>query len=374
MSESDTDYSLKGSEPARVIAEPNIDYAPPMPRSYRPAIALVGCGGIAATHLEAYRKARFNVVALADRQRDKARDLGAKFFPNAAILSTDEVLARPDVEVVDLTPHPQERAPLICQALDAGKHVLSQKPFVVDLPLGRELVERADRANCQLAVNQNGRWAPHFAYIRELIDAGWVGQVTSIRLALRWDHNWTRTLPFNKLRQLILFDFGLHWFDWIASLMDEKPAEAVYASITRTPSQAADPPLLAQVAITYDDAQASILLDADTRHDPCDTTLVIGTEGTIAAAGNPLEADEIRVISHRGRFTAKPRGHWFCEGFQGSMGELLCAIEEQRVPQNNARDNLRSLELCLAAVASADLGRPTRPGDGQHIELPGREG
>jgi hypothetical protein len=44
------------------------------------------------------------------------------------------------------------------------------------------------------------------------------------------------------------------------------------------------------------------------------------------------------------------------------MGELLCAIEEERQPENNGRDNLRSLALCFAAVASAETGQPQQPG------------
>jgi predicted dehydrogenase len=55
-------------------------------------------------------------------------------------------------------------------------------------------------------------------------------------------------------------------------------------------------------------------------------------------------------------------GTWFSSGFQGAMGELLCAIEEGREPTHSARNNLSSLALCFAALASADTGVPVRPG------------
>jgi hypothetical protein len=55
-------------------------------------------------------------------------------------------------------------------------------------------------------------------------------------------------------------------------------------------------------------------------------------------------------------------GTWFTSGFQGAMGELLCAIEDGREPTNGARENLDSLALCFAALASADTGTPTVPG------------
>ena len=47
--------------------------------------------------------------------------------------------------------------------------------------------------------------------------------------------------------------------------------------------------------------------------------------------------------------------------FRGTMGELLCAIEENREPWNNAKDNLKSLQLCFAACASADRGKAIAP-------------
>ena len=50
------------------------------------------------------------------------------------------------------------------------------------------------------------------------------------------------------------------------------------------------------------------------------------------------------------------------------MGELLCAIEKNREPSNSARENLRSLAICLAAVKSADSGRAQTPGQVRRLD------
>src|SRR5690606_35745834 len=139
-------------------------YRPPGPKSYRPKIALVGAGGISFAHLDAYRRAGFDVAAVMSRTQSRAETRRDEFYPDA--LATDDfdsLLKRDDSEVLDITPHPAERVPLVEAALKAGKHVLSQKPFVTDLDTGARLVELADRNGVKLAVNQNGRWAPHFA-------------------------------------------------------------------------------------------------------------------------------------------------------------------------------------------------------------------
>ena len=60
--------------------------------------------------------------------------------------------------------------------------------------------------------------------------------------------------------------------------------------------------------------------------------------------------------------TPKLEGCWFPDGFHGTMGELLRAIEEDRQPSNSGHDNLASLALCFAAVASAERGEPVVPG------------
>ena len=89
---------------------------------------------------------------------------------------------------------------------------------------------------------------------------------------------------------------------------------------------------------------------------------MVGTEGTIEASGIDLTAQEVALYTATG--VARPQlvGTWFEQGFHGTMGELLCAVEEGREPNNSARANLASLALCFAAVASAHRGEPVVPG------------
>ena len=147
MSETDLDtYALKAAAAAEVAA-PDLPYRPPMPRAYRPRIALVGAGGIAAAHLAAYRAAGFDVAVICNRTLARAEARRDEFFPGAE--ATDDIagtLARDDIAVVDITPHPAERLPMIEAALAAGKHVLSQKPFVLDLDAGAAALRPRRRA------------------------------------------------------------------------------------------------------------------------------------------------------------------------------------------------------------------------------------
>jgi predicted dehydrogenase len=360
----ETNYALDPHVVNREIEAPDLPYRPPMPRKYRPKIGVVGCGGIASTHLAAYQKAGFDVAALCSRSAETACARQKEFFPEAEVFTDfTALLRRDDIEVLDMVPHPEHRASLIEQALRAGKHVLSQKPFVLDLALGGRLCDLADERGVKLAVNQNGRWSPHMSYLREASRAGLFGIPLTVRVAIQWDHNWIKDLAFNRIHHIILYDFAIHWFDFAQSVIGKKTARRVYANVTRSATQSATPPLLGQALVEYEDAQVSLIFDGDAKFGAEDRTTIVGTRATARSTGPSLSEQQVTFYSADGWFSPKLEGTWFVEGFQGTMGELLSAIEDGRRPLNNARDNLESLALCFAAVRSADTSQPIIPGN-----------
>ena len=356
-------YGLAEVGATRTIAAPRLNYLPPRPRAYRPKIGVVGCGGISEYHLRAYRSLGLDVVALCDPQRDRAEKRRGEFYPNATVC-TDyrEVLRREEIEIVDLATHPHERIEIIGAALRAGKHVLSQKPFVLDLDVGERLVALAAEKGRKLAVNQNGRWAPHFSYLAAAIDAGVIGDLASIDFTLQWDHTWTAGTAFEEVKHLVLFDFGIHWFDITARFLRGKLAQRVSASIARTSFQQMRPPMLAQVAIDYREVQVRLNFNGHVKYGQEDRTVICGSRGTLRSFGPSLSEQAVELHTSEGSARVPLEGTWFANGFQGSMAELICAIEDNREPLNNARDNLRSLALCFAAMQSADTGQPAVPG------------
>ena len=358
------DSSPAAAQPAAPVPAPaaEVDYRPRDPKGYRPAIGLIGCGLISEQHLKAYRQAGYRVVALCDTVAERAEKRRRDFYPDAAVYGDwRELLDRHDIEVVDIATHPPARGPILAGAIDAGKHVLSQKPFVLDLDFGQELVARAERAGVRLAVNQNGRWAPHLSYIREAVRRGILGEVFAVHMSVHWDHHWICGTEFDEIPHAILYDFAIHWFDILTCFIEAAP-RAVYASFARSPAQRAKPPLLAQASVRYERAQASLAFDADVRVGQQDRTFVAGTQGTASSVGPDLIHQELTLTTAAGSVRPALEGAWFPDGFHGTMGELLCAIEEGREPSNGARQNLQSLALCFAAVASAERGAPVRPG------------
>ena len=346
-------YALVTSE-AKAIPAPVLDYAPPMPRDRSIGIGLIGAGGISFAHLDAYRKYGLRVVAICDRHLDRARLRRDACFPDAAATDRlDEMFGRPDIPVLDITVHPGDRVALIRRALEAGQHVLSQKPFVHDLEVGRELVALAESRGLQLAVNQNGRWAPHLSWMREAVGAGLIGEPTSVHIAIDWDHSFIKGTPFAAMPFVILEDFGIHWFDFLRQ-RHRRPGGMVFATASRAHGQSVAAPLLSQALVTFAGGQASLTFNGAAPYGASDATVVAGPRGTLHSAGPDLGRQTVRLTTADGVARPDLAGQWFNDGFGGTMGALLRAIKTGEEPIHSARRN-------LASAAPRACGRRKRP-------------
>ncbi len=363
MSPEQSDYGLSRPSRSARIEAPALAYLPCMPRHYRPKLGLIGAGGVTEYHLRAYQKLGLEVAVICDLDPQRARKRRDQFYPDADVCADfGEVLRRDDIEVIDAALHPEHRIPLVEAALRAKKHVLSQKPFALDLDVAERLADLADKQNVKLAVNQNGRWAPHFAYALAAVRAGVLGEIGSVDFNLSFDHSWTIGTPFENLHHLVLYDFGVHWFDLASCLLADREPKSVYACVTRASYQKARPPFLATAVIEADGVQVRMAFNAAVAFGQADRTLIAGSLGTMESSGPSLSEQSPVLTTAAGVASPPLSGTWFENGFQGTMAELLCAIEEKREPQNSARNNIRTLALCFAALSSANTSQPVRPG------------
>jgi predicted dehydrogenase len=143
----------------------------------------------------------------------------------------------------------------------------------------------------------------------------------------------------------------------------------VFATVARTRYQRARPPFLATAIIQADTAQARLALNGAVVYDQRDVTLIAGSLGTLRSEGPSLSQQHVTLTTSHGRSSPALSGTWFENGFQGAMGELLCAIEEKREPCHSARDNLQTLALTFAALGSAKTGQPVGIGSIRRANL-----
>ena len=340
-----------------------LPYQPQIPRNTPPSIGLIGCGGITGDHLKAYRDAGWPVVALCDLDPEKAESRRSEFFPEAKVFTNyKDLLRMEEIGVVDIALHTHLRPPIISEAILAGKHVLSQKPFVDDLEVGQALVDLADQHEVTLAVNQNGRWAPHFSYMRQAVASGLLGHLMSINFSVHWDHTWVKGTAFETMKQLVLYDYAIHWFDMVNTLLGDQSPERIFATRRMTATQTISPPLLAAVLVESQHAIANVAFVAQTPHLQQDRSYLAGSSGSIVSWGPDEKNQTLQIETEAGRVQPELEGHWFPDAFRGTMAELLCSLEDGRPCELAAANNLKSLELCFAAGASSMTQEPVKVG------------
>ncbi|HET7771641.1 MAG TPA: Gfo/Idh/MocA family oxidoreductase, partial [Chloroflexota bacterium] len=148
-------------------------------------MAVVGCGNVSRGHIRGWLgdPERVRIVALVDSAPAQAEARKAQFELSDAAVLTDfrDALARGDVDAVDLCTPGHLHTEMVIAALEAGKHVLTEKPTGYTLEECRRLRWYARRyAHLKVAVGYSLRYYPLNVKVKQLLDEGVVGDVLSI--------------------------------------------------------------------------------------------------------------------------------------------------------------------------------------------------
>lgn len=197
-------------------------------------IGIIGSGGIAqGAHLPAYKalaEEGVQVVAVADVRRETALAAAKKFEVPHVYEDYRELLTRSDIHAVSVcTPNFLHKQPTI-DALEAGKHVLVEKPLAINALEGREMVAAARRTGCKLQAGLNNRFGSGPQALKRFIRAGEMGEIYYARsqaLRRRGIPSWGVFTQKDKQGGGPLIDIGVHILDLTLWLMGHpKPVTA----------------------------------------------------------------------------------------------------------------------------------------------------
>jgi len=182
----------------------------------RPKIAVVGCGAVARrAHIPALLEAGFEIKVCCDLSeaaaKEAARQAKAKWTT-----SLQEALSE-EVDVVDVCTPPSSHHKIALEALNAGIHVVVEKPIALSYREAKEMAEEADKRGLGLAVVHNHRYAPVLAKLKKLIEEGRLGKLLhlSAELAQELPFRWSRSTWQFTLAEGggALFNVGVHLAD-----------------------------------------------------------------------------------------------------------------------------------------------------------------
>jgi predicted dehydrogenase len=156
-----------------------------MPGQANPiGVAVVGCGSIAQSHLRGWQRlveaGRVRLEVAVDDDPARARRAAEQYGARAAATDFEEVVRRPEVQAIDVCLPHHLHLPAILAAARAGKHVLCEKPLVLNLEQAVEAIRACREAGVVLMTADRDRFEPHARAVKSILDRGLIGQVNLV--------------------------------------------------------------------------------------------------------------------------------------------------------------------------------------------------
>lgn len=331
-------------------------------------LATAGAGYFSQFHFDAWQRIdEVELVGVCNQTIGKAQAIvdtfGGRAFSDFQIM-LDAV--RPGL--VDVITPPETHEAYVTAALEAGAHVICQKPFTTDIETARRMAELAREKDLRLIVHENFRFQPWYRKIKSELDAGRLGQIYQLRFNLRPgdgqgpDAYLARQPYFQKMPRFLIHETGVHWVDTFRYLLGQP--KGVFADLRQlNPVIAGEDAGL--VLFTYADNRRAILDGnrlsdhvAENRRRTMGEMLIEGEKGALMLTGDGAV-----------RFRAFGSNEWQDLDYdwqdRGFGGDCVHALQRHAVDgilynkpiENEAREYLDVIVAETAIYESADTGR-----------------
>lgn len=283
----------------------------------------------------------------------------ARSVPSYAVL--EEALERVGCDAVLVASPPETHHAVARDALEAGKHVLCEKPLATSLGDALDLVEVAERERRVLMVSQNYRYNAPFRTVQRVVVGGQLGELASVRVSCRRD---TRTLfapdDFRyAMRHPYVLDMSIHHLDLIRAATG-RSVSGVFARGWRVP----DSPFAhhASVAAILDlDGGVPVVYEGDWATRGPETSWngeweIVGEAGRLLWTGDREDRGVGEVLLQvwgEGLRPVEQPDLEFVER-QATLQSLRAAVEEGGTPETAAADNVKSLAVVLGCVEAIE--------------------
>ncbi|HZA91335.1 MAG TPA: Gfo/Idh/MocA family oxidoreductase [Gemmatimonadales bacterium] len=320
-------------------------------------IGIMGAARVAPMAIvePAARRGDVKVAAIAAKRAGSAAEFATKHGIPVAYDSYEALIDDPSIDVIynALTPH--LHAELSIMALEAGKHVLCEKPFAMNAEEARRMVEAGERAGRRIIEAFHDRYHPVFLYLEDLVASRRLGRLMSFRAVFN------NTIPpvegdFRRTARMgggVLREFGCYPVHWCRSLVREEP-EVISAEATLT-EDGVDEDATALLRFP-----SGVLAEIEARMSPGWTMYarfhIVGDRGSVEAINS--------LLPHRGhsiieRIDGGLREHTLAGGttFDYQLAMLVEAVTSGRPVPTEGADPIGNMAIIDAIYAAAGIGR-----------------
>ena len=336
-------------------------------------IGVIGCGKIAQVrHIPEYAaNENCTLTAFFSPNAKRAEDMAAK-YGGKVYASAEELFADPEIDAVSICAANYAHAELSIKALEAGKHVLCEKPMAVTIEDCEAMLAAAEKARKRLMIGQNQRLAKAHLCAKELLEQGEIGKVVSFRSSFGHGgpETWSispgkDTWFFDKKRAAMgaMADLGIHKTDLLRFLLGQDVVRTT-ARLCTLDKRGPNDELIGvddNAFCIYEMSGGAFgtMTASWTYYGAEDnSTVLYGTEGIMRIYDDP--AHSIVVIKADGS-----RKFYDVEQIQtndnqtasGVIDEFVAAVSEERPSILDAADVINSMKAVFASIRSAEEGR-----------------
>lgn len=328
-------------------------------------VGVVGAGSIGRMHIRAFKDLGARVAVVSSRRAEQAaqvaREEGCDFTTDP-----DELVRRPDVNLVAITTSSGSHARLALAAIAAGKHVVIEKPMAMNAADARRIIEAAAEKKVLLSVISQRRFEPVHQIVKRSVESGALGRLLLLEARCPYyrsqeyydSADWRGTASEDGGA---LMNQSIHSVDlmlWLGG-----PArEVVGRTATQTHRMEAED--LAVCIVTFaSGALGTITASTSIRPGFLPALDVFGEKGSIRLEGAAVTHWSVPGVempvsggaASAGVANPQLASH---EHHRTQLADVLAALEEGRAPAVTGEDGLRAVELVDGVYQSARLNRP----------------
>ena len=306
------------------------------------------------------------VVARAEETRAKVKS----DLPNTPIYSSLTEMLAAGVDAVTITTPPHTRRDLVLEAIEAGVHVIADKPFAPTAADARLLAQAAIAKGVTLGVYHNRRMDSDIQTIKSVMDDGALGKIWRLHSRMEFDD--PATIEAGPTGGL-LRDLGTHLVDQAMYLMG--PVVSVNAQMNMLELEAGETDASFVVTLTHDSGATSHISASKMNYLNCRELRLYGDNGSYTAQSTDVQAQDIfagkRPADDRDNWGFEPETHWgtlntaaghvIVPAKQGAYFKyyeaFADAVRTGSTPPVTAAEGIAALAVLDAARQSAETGK-----------------
>ncbi|MGD9931647.1 MAG: Gfo/Idh/MocA family oxidoreductase [Mangrovibacterium sp.] len=337
-----------------------------MKRKINTALASFGMSGMVFHGPSLRVNSNFRICKILER----SKNLSAENYPNATIVrSYDEILNDPGIDLVVVNTPDHLHFEMTKQALEAGKHVVAEKPFAQTVDEANELITLAKAKGVVLTVYQNRRWDGDFLTVKKLLEEGQLGRLVEFESHFDRYRNFIQPGTWKETgneRAGVLYNLGSHMVDQALVLFGMPKAVTAHLAVVREGGAVND---YYDIRLHYEGFAALLKCSYLVRRpgprysvhgslgsfhkwgiDPQEDALKAGRLPNEPDWGSEPPADwgeldtELKGLHHIGKVETIPGNYNL---FYENVYEVLANGAELAVKPEESRDGLVILEACL---------------------------